>query len=172
MSNSNMIREYTDSFNRPADTNNYADNDLVANSVTAGSVEPLAFQLGTGNGKGASILSARLQKSGVAVTGATFELHLFKTSPTSTAGDNEAFATTTVNTADFIGTIAFPAMAAYTNDALAIRKLGDGASDTMTNSFQVPANGVIYGLIQCGAAYTDEASGETFTATIVVEHTP
>lgn len=161
--------EVSDSFSRPADTNNYADNDLVANSETAGSVEPLAFAIPVGNGRGFKIVGAKLQKSGVAVTGATFELHLFGSEPTSTAGDNAAFATTTVDTANFLGTIAFPAMTAYTDDALAIIHSG-----AVTGGFN-PIHGylrstdTIYGLIQCAAAYTDEASAETFTATLQIE---
>lgn len=164
-----VITEVSDSFTRPADTTNYADNDLVANSATAGSVEPLAFSIPVGNGRGIKIIGAKLQKSGTAVTGATFELHLFAEEPTTTAGDNEAFATTTVDTSGFLGTITFPAMSAYTDDALAIVHVGDQTGGVNPITTYLRSTDVIYGLIQCAAAYTDEASAETFTATLIIE---
>ena len=102
------LRSASDSFDRPADTNNYADNDLVANSVTAGSVTPLEFAIGTGDGRGIEIVGATLQKSGTAVTGATFEMYLFEQEPTTAVGDNVAFTSASFTTSGFLGIIVFP----------------------------------------------------------------
>jgi len=160
------LRSASDSFTRPADTNNYSDNDLVANSTAAGSVEPLEFAIDTGEGRGIEIVGIKLQKSGTAVTGATFTVWLFASDPTSTAGDNVAFATTTVDTAGFIGQVDLPAMEAYTDDAMA--QIRAGAVSGGFNPFvtYLSSTSTIYGLIQAAAAYTDEASAETFTCTI------
>lgn len=163
------IRTASASFTRPADTNNYADNDLVANSTSAGSVVPMEFAIGVGNGRGIRIVGATIQKSGVAVTGATFELWLFGTTPTSTAGDNAAFATTAVDTAQHLGNFIFPAMAAYTNDARAMTYVGDQTGGQNPIFHYMSGESVIYGLLQTAAAYTDEASGETFTITLIYE---
>lgn len=165
------IIEVSASLTRPSDTNNYADNDLVANSTTAGSVVPLSFTIPVGNGRGIKIVGAKLQKTGTAVTGATFDLLLFASSPTVTAGDNAAFATTAVNTSNYIGTIALPAMAAYTDDALSVITSGPQTGGFNPLYTYMRSTDTIYGLIQCAAAYTDEASGEVFTATLLIEQT-
>lgn len=161
------LRSASDSFTRPADTLNYADNDLVANSTTAGSVEPLEFSIGTGEGRGIEILGASLQKSGTGVTGATFELHLFSIEPTTTAGDNAAYAFTASPVSGYLGTIVFPTMQAFSDDAHAIVNVGDQTGGINPIRVYLSSSSIIYGLIHCAAAYTDEASGETFTATII-----
>lgn len=156
------LRSSSDSFSRPADTNNYDSGDLVANSTTAGSVTPLEFDIETGHGRGIEIVGATLQKSGTAVTNATFVLWLFASSPTPTVGDNGAFTSATVDTAGFVGTLTFPAMSAYTDDA---RSVMYDNNDNI--HLYLPATSTIYGLVVTGAAYTDEASAETFTVSII-----
>lgn len=154
------LRSSSDSFNRPADTNDYADNDLVANSTTAGQVTPLEFSVTPGNGRGFEIIGATLQKSGAGVTGATFELYLFAQEPTTAVGDNAAFTPASFTTSGFIGVVAFPAMTAFSDDARAVKY-----SESLP--VYLSADSTIYGLLVTAAAYTDEASEETFTATII-----
>src|SRR5262249_60630610 len=71
------------SFTRPSNTTAYASGNLVANSVTSGSVVPLAFALGNSYGIGQfRINRARLAKSGTGVTNASFRIHLYAPQPT------------------------------------------------------------------------------------------
>ena len=160
MSCGTSLRSSTDSFNRPADTTDYADNDLVANSTTAGNVTPLEFEIPVGNGRGLEIVGATLQKSGTGVTGATFELYLFSQAPETAVGDNAAFTPASFSTSGFIGIIVFPTMSAFSDDARAIKY--DESLPVYLSS-----GDTIYGLLVTAAAYTDEASEETFTATII-----
>lgn len=83
-------------FTRPADTTQYAANDLVANSTTAGSVVPMTFSgVGLGQNRQFSVLSAVMRKTSNTLTVAQFKLHLFKVIPTVTNGDNGAFSIAT-----------------------------------------------------------------------------
>ena len=64
-----MIITPTDSFTRPANTTQYAANDLVANSTTAGSVVPLSFPTNQIRLQGI-IRRVRLYKSAASATAA------------------------------------------------------------------------------------------------------
>ena len=161
-----IITELTDSFTRPSDTNNYADNDLVANSTTAGSVTPMTFEVPVGNGRGIKIVGAKLQKSGIAVTGANFSLQLYAASPTVANGDNGAFST---NVASYIGAIVFPIMTAYTDDAQTVVYSGAVSGGFNPLYTYLRSTDTIYALVKCEEAYTDEASAEVFTATLIIE---
>ena len=160
------LRSSSDSFTRPSNTTNYSDNQLVANSTTAASVLPLSFTIDVEDGRGIEIVGIKLQKSGIAVTGATFTVWLFASSPTVTVGDGSTFATTTVDTSGFIGQVDLSAMEAYTDDAMSTIRAGAVSGGFNPFVTYLSSTETIYGLIQTAAAYTDEASGETFTATI------
>jgi hypothetical protein len=78
------------SFNRPADTNAYAIGDLIANSVTAGSVLPMSIVTRSAGG----ILNrVRLKVNDTAWKGGTIRVHLFNSQPTVAVGDNGALNT-------------------------------------------------------------------------------
>lgn len=138
---------------RPADTTPYTSGDLVANSVTAGSVAPLTFTSATGFG---AMVAARIEKSDKSTTNASFDLHLFGTSPVVTNGDNGALAF--ANLADYLGKVSVTVAAAPVGTS-------SGSSGSASASAISPGGGVIYGLLAATAAYTP-ASGETFTVTL------
>lgn len=156
-----IIRKVSDSFTRPSDTTAYADNDLVANSTTAGSVVPLSFNVGRG---GLKIVGARIQKSDESdVANATFTLHLFGSSPTVANGDNGAISH---SLSDKFGSISFAIMTAATDEGYSIANGGDSILPDGLHWYT--ANGRIYGLIQAEAAYSP-ASAEVFAVTLLYE---
>ena len=157
------------SFTRPANTTAYASGDLVANSATAGNVEPLRFgvqKMGRANGV---IGFARLLKSDPTVTNANFNLHLFATSPTVTNGDNGAFAVS--NAESFLGTINFDLTSeAFVTATDVIKRCpfthtvgGTVFPGLLAFDLDLMADGgrIIYGLLAAAAAYTP-ASAEQF----------
>lgn len=150
------IKKVSSSFIRPADTTQYTAADLVANSVTAGSVLPLSFSVGTGDSR---ITGAYITKTSTGITTADFTLHLFGTSPTVTNGDNGAF---TFSTSQKFADLDFPTMFAAT----------DGAWTFLTAQLidWTTGTGLVFGLIEVDGTYTP-ASAETFTATLIIEKT-
>jgi len=170
MAKCSMVR--APQFTRPANTTQYTAGDLVANSVTAGSVVPLLFDLsGVKGGTSGKVVGGLMRKSTVTVTVATFALHLFANiSPVVTNGDNGALLITTPATdlPNYIGTVPFD-FATIGNDI----NIAGGALIKAA----VPALGIlgffarqrrIFGLIEAVGAYTP-ASAETFDAAITVE---
>lgn len=144
-------------FTRPADTTQYTDGDLVANSTTAGSVVPLKFAIP--NRRSCVVRGATVQKSdGTDVTGADFVVHLFRSSPTVANGDNGALSTDVANK---IGTIDVGTMVSYTDDAYSVAYGGNFYVDSGSSQF-------IYGLLEADGSYTP-ASEETFTVGLVIE---
>jgi hypothetical protein len=102
------------SFTRPADTNVYAHGDLIANSVTAGSVVPMQFALGNTFGVGSFRLTrAWLTKSGTTNTNATFRIHLFQALPTVANGDNGVFSAS--QSANWLGSMDLSNSMAFTD---------------------------------------------------------
>ena len=151
----------TDSFTRPADTTQYAANDLVANSATAGNVVPLQFsvaRLGAGNG---TIRAGLVFKDDETLTDAVFNVHLFSQSPSVANGDNGAFAPTTL--ANWLGFI--PVDIAANGRASSTDSAGRGAP-TVAINFDLwsikSAERRLYALLEAGDTYTP-ASGEAFT---------
>jgi hypothetical protein len=158
-----IVRKVSDSFTRPSDTTAYADNDLVANSTTAGSVVPLSFNVGRG---GVKIVGARIQKSDESdVANATFTLHLFGSSPTVANGDNGAISH---SLSDKFGSISFATMTAATDEGYALANGGD--TILPDGLYWYTSNGRIYALIQAEAAYSP-ASAEVFAVTLIYEKT-
>lgn len=146
----------TATFNRPADTTAYASGDLVANSTTAGSVTALTLALGreaTGYGASSMVRRLRLRKSGTSTTNASFRVHLYRTSPTPSNGDNGAFLTN--QAANYIGAVDVTMNQAFTDGAS-----GNGVPN-VGSEINVAVQ-TIYALIEARAAYTP-VSGETFT---------
>lgn len=152
---------------RPADTTAYASGDLVANSVTAGSVNALQFttaaRISGGSGR---VVGARIQKSTNVVTNAAFRLHLFTVIPTFTsAGDNSALSTVVVATdKGYLGYIDIPAMTGFSAVAW-----GTGAPDNTREAVNfVAVAQTLYGVLEARGAYTP-GNAEVFTVSLIVE---
>lgn len=155
-----QIWNVTASFTRPADTTQYAANDLIANSVTAGSVVPMSFPFGGNTQPGMTrITRARITKSGTSATASQFRLHLYGLSPTIANGDNGAWSTTLSN---YLGSIDGPAT---------LKAFTDGCSDVAAATagsellIRLTAGTTIFGLLANISTYTP-ASGEVFTVTL------
>jgi hypothetical protein len=144
----------SNSFTRPADTNAYVSGELVANSVTAGSVVPVPLNLRTGGPLSGVLRRLTLRKSSVVLTGAAFRVHLFSASPTVAAGDNSALSMT--GAANYVGRADITMDQAFTDGAW-------GSTDlTFTDQNFKTVAGTLYALIEARGAYTP-TSGETFT---------
>lgn len=132
---------------RPADTNAYAQNDLIASSVTAGSVIVPNFgkiQGSTLNYEFFEIMRGILLTDIVAgFTTAQFHIDLWSAAPTFTNGDNGAYAVAT-GSQGYLGCLTTEVSSAY-------RVSGDGAfldvkpgnaftAGASTESIQFPVN--------------------------------
>jgi hypothetical protein len=152
-------------FTRPADTTAYTSGDLVANSVTAGSVMPMTFagaaRISTGKGR---VKRAKIKKTNTSLTNASFRLHLYTITPSTSSGiingDNGAWLT---KENGWIGSIDVTIDKAF-NDAAD----GIGIATTGVDVPFVAVASDIYGLLEARGAYTP-ASAEVFTITIDVE---
>lgn len=160
-----LYTQVSTSFDRPADTTAYADEDLVADSTTAVDVVPMSFTIPVQNGRGIRIVSAAIQKSDTSATNATFSLYLFAEEPVVANGDNGAFST---DVAGYIGVIDFPIMTAYTDDAKAVIQSGAVSGGFNAIHHYMRSTDTIYGLLKAQAAYTP-ASAETFTVYLTLE---
>lgn len=152
-------------FTRPNDTTPYTSGDLVANNTTGGSVTPLSWgTAGRVSALGGSVMRARLKKSGTTVTNAAFRLHLYKSSPTCTNGDNGAWLTTQ---SDYLGSIDLDMSGAngrvFSDAAEVVAAPTHG-----TEIGFVPAATTIYGLLAATAAYTPAAE-EVFTVELEIK---
>lgn len=149
------------SFVRPANTTAYAAGALVANSVTAGSVVPMAFKLDNSFPMGQFRLTrARLYKSGAVVGAtATFRLHLYQALPTVTNGDGGTWLSS--GAANWLGNIDFSSMLAFSDGAA-----GTGSCPAGSEQFVRETSGTtVYGLLAALGAYVP-ASAEAFTVVI------
>ncbi len=145
------------SFTRPADTTTYASGDLIANSTTAGSVAPIPCAVARKNAGTGVISGVRLSKSSNSLANVSFRVHLFKTAPTSSAGDNAAFAGAITGVgAVALGYVDITMDQQYSDGAKGFASINAKAFDAAAGSQN------IYALIEARAAYTP-ASGETFT---------
>jgi hypothetical protein len=89
------------SFTHPANTTAYASGDLVANSVTVGSVVPLSWAF-LSNAP-VKIPAVRLTINKSDITNATFWLHLLSAARTFTSADDNGAVGTVVNRPGFAG---------------------------------------------------------------------
>lgn len=150
-------------FTRPNDTTAYASGDLVANSVTAGSVVPMAFPLSFSSGTGQTrITRARFAKSGTTATLSAFRLHLYEASPVCTNGDNGAWLTT--KAANYLGNIDGPTVLFAFSDGCALSGAAPAGSEMILRLSSGNAS-TIYGLLEARAAYVP-AANEVFTITL------
>lgn len=151
------------SVTRPADVNAYASGDLVANSVTAGSVTPLSWDVHRSPNGSFRINRIKIKKSGAVITNASFRLHLYSSAPTVANGDNGAWSSSESGYLGFVDVVVDKAFTdgsaghgapVYTNVLQLLIKLA-GVNDTTTSK-------KIYGLLEARAAYTP-ASAEVIT---------
>lgn len=154
---STQFKRISGSFTRPADTTAYAVGDLVANSVTAGSVVPVTLAATFSSGGNFRMDRVRLQKSNVILTNAQFRVHFYTTSVITFAnGDNGAWSTN--QSANYIGSFDITMDKAFT----------DGASGLVIcglNSVSLDTGFGVSAVIEARAAYTP-ASAEIFTVTL------
>jgi hypothetical protein len=155
------ITNPTASFVRPADTNQYAVGDLMANSTAAGSVVPMQFDCSRIPAGSFYVHGARCRKSGTGTTASAFRLHLFLTEPTVANGDNGAFSASA--SAGYIGAI----------DVAVNRAFSDGAAgggepfSRRVFAVKLTAGTIIYALQEANNTYTP-ASAEQFDWTLEV----
>lgn len=143
-------------FTRPSDTNVYASGDLVANSTTAGSVTPMQFTVAREAASSFMLRRAKLLKSGTSLTNAWFRLHLYRSSPTPSNGDNGAWLT---GHSGYLGAFDFVCDRAFTDGASANAGNPINGSEI---SVKLASGQIVYGLLEARAAYTP-ASAEVFT---------
>lgn len=154
------VKTLSSFFTRPNNATDYADNDLVANSATAGSVTPLKWFIGP---RGGTITRITIRKSdGSDVANADFSLRLFEASPTVANGDNGAISH---DYAGHLATIDVGAMVAGTDDGYVF--INAGATD-MPAGLDV-ATAYVFGLLEANAAYVP-AANEVFTVYLTVAY--
>lgn len=153
-------------FTRPADTNAYAQYDVVCGSTT----EPALLEFASvaqHEGKGGWIRKIKAYKNSTNITNASFRLHLFNKSITAVA-DNAQFPRLYANRDKYVGYIDFVFASGGTGSDCAFA-YGTMSSDNMPLSFKTenPEN-KLYGVLEAQAAYTP-ASGELFSIQLEIE---
>lgn len=158
-----QVNNVAASFTRPNDTTAYTIGDLIANSVTAGSVVPMSFPLSFSSGTGQTrITRARFAKSGTTATLSSFRLHLYEASPVCANGDNGAWSTS--KAVNYLGNIDGPTVLFAFTDGCALAGGAPAGSELILKLSS--GNGtVIFGLLEARAAYVPAAQ-EVFTITL------
>lgn len=158
-----QIFDTSATFTRPADTTAYTSGDLVANSVTAGSVVPMTFIVPAG--RNAKIYRAGIKFNSATNTNGKFKLHLYTASPTCTNGDNGAWLTTE---SGYMDNIAVDCTGNAFSDNSKGMSIYISSAVWAPMHIQGDVNGKIYGLLMATAAYTP-TSGEIFTVNLIGE---
>lgn len=151
------------SFTRPSDTTAYASGDLIGNSTTAGSVTPLLFNIGYG--QGFKLYRASVSFNSATPTNAKFRLHLYGSSPTVTNGDNGAWLSTLSN---YLGAVDVDASGLTFSDSTLAYGIYVNTALTLPMLLTSSVNSQIYGLLAATAAYTP-TSAEIFTVSLLGE---
>jgi hypothetical protein len=149
-------------FTRPANTTAYASGQLVANTVTAGSVVPLSWTAARVAAGSFMIRRAKLKKSGTTITNATFRLHFFESAPGLTNGDGGTLAT---NENGYLGAIDLDMTGANGHvwlDSATVIGVPNVGSEM---NAKLASGQTIYGLLEARGAYVP-VSGETLTVTL------
>lgn len=143
---------------RPADTSAYAQNDLIANNTTAGSVVVPSLTAMSTSGGSALLRRVRLYTSATSGMGsATFKIEFWTAPPTFTNGDNGAYAVAT-GAANWLGSASIATMTQVADGAYGVG-MPDVGSDI---DFKLATGGTIYWTLQVTAGFTP-TSGQTFT---------
>lgn len=144
-------------FTRPADTTAYVAGDLIANSVTPGSVQPLVLAVSASGGRGITGRRMRVKTNSAIWKGAIIRVHLFRDQPTVAVGDNgvlNSAETYAFTESEYIG-FADVTLAQLTSDNMA---KGFASIDMITS----PPTGNIFALLESRSAITP-TSASTFT---------
>jgi len=148
----------SNSFTRPANTTAYASGQLVANSVTAGSVVPLSWTAARVSGGNFYIRRVRMTLSSKSVTLTSFRIHFYTVTPTIANGDGAAWSTTLAN---YVCKMDVPVASWEAGTDVSIGfglpTSGDGNECNVVASTQT-----LFALVEARAAYVP-ASGETVT---------
>lgn len=145
------------SFTRPSNTTQYSVGDIVANSTVAGSIVPMQFSVGRIAGGSGLLRRIRARKTGTSITSASFRLHLYRSLPTPSNGDNGVWLT---NNADgYMGSFDVTFDKAFTDGAA-----GNGLPTVGSElNYDLPdGQWVVYGLVEARATYTP-VSAEQFS---------
>lgn len=166
MSTGTIVANPASSFTRPPDTTAYAVGDLIANSVTAGSVVPMSWLGPATAGWSYYIAGIRLAMTGTVLTNAQFRIHAYSAAPTiATTGDNGVYKTVVTGATTWIGSFDGTMVAAHADGCDVICVPTEGLVCPVAPS----ASGTtVYGLIEALAAYTPISAG-VFTATLLLE---
>lgn len=160
----NIVQAASATIARPGDTTSYTSGDLIANSVTAGSVNALQFTtMARVSGGGGEITGVTIQKSTNVVTNVAIRVHLFTTIPTFTsAGDNSALSTVVVASAKgYLGYVDVSTFVGFSDVAW-----GSGAPDNSRGSIAFAATAqIIYGICEARGAFAP-GNAEVFTISL------
>jgi hypothetical protein len=151
-----IIVNPTTNFTRPANTTAYASGQLVANSVTAGSVTPMSWTAARVASGNIRITRVHMTLSSKSVTNTNFRIHFFNATTGVSNGDGATFVPTLAadEVCEMDVTIALAGADVST---------GYGASNQgVACDVVLGSNQLLYGYIEARAAYTP-ASGETIT---------
>jgi len=168
MSNNDLAIEESQTIARPANTTAYASGDLVANSTTAGSVEPFSVAVARSKNMRGKITRVRIIKSDPSITNAAFRVHFFRVLPVVTNGDNGVFAPTALASYGYLGAFDVTVdLAGGTSGAVGVGVAKTGAGTEMIFK-PVAGSRNLYALIEARGAYTP-ASAETFKIEVEIE---
>lgn len=153
------------SFTRPANNTAYSSGQLVANSVSAGSVTPMSFTVARANGVSVRIKRVRVAKSSNVLTGASYRLHLYTAAPTIANGDGGAWQTTGA-ASSYLGSFDVVMLKAFTDGAQDV-----GVPTIGAEMLVVPGSGqtTIFGLLEARGSYANAAGAETYTVALECE---
>lgn len=157
-----LVQGGAQSFTRPANTTAYTAGDLIANSTTAGSVDPIT---NAGNGTNGFITGGVCGMS--ASTSCTIRVHFLKTDHAVTNGDNGALVFTSLDTTNYIGYMDFDFEG---TPVTAIGSSGGGVAHSASAplSYTGLTGGNIYAFFQARTGFTPANAG-TFSLRIKVE---
>jgi hypothetical protein len=166
-----VVPQLPSPYQRPADTNNYAAGDLIANSATAGSVVPMNFEVARVEGGTGSIRRARIFSSALTDINAAVRLHLFRNSPVVANGDSGAFSVNGL-TALYMGALEGTLDSLFSDGVggIAVPRLGGEINFhtlSATTNPVVAGSKLIYGLLEARSAIT-VTSGATYSVRLEV----
>lgn len=145
------------SVTRPADTNAYAIGDLIANSVTAGSVTPMSLTAARVNQGTGMVRRVRLKVNDTAWAAAVVRVHFYKNSPTCANGDNGAWSTTE---SEYLGSCDVTFDKSFSDPV--VKGIGVPAAGSEINFDCASSSQLIYALLESRSVVTP-ASAKVFS---------
>jgi hypothetical protein len=142
------------SFTTPAGVTAYVSGDLIANSATAGLVNPLAFHLARGIWAPGYIRKARVKTPDTGAASASVRLHLYKFSPTPSNGDNGVWLT---NESTWLGSLSGTLDKHFT-DFEKGELVPDAGAEIYVDANQSTKDEHIYGLLEARGGITPQGA--------------